>query len=327
LIAGIYLMVTALRRFFLFIILGVLISATTHASDINLKLLFTSDHHGQVLPLQEPQPGNIVGGAARRHTLIREIREKAGKNKVVLVDAGDLFYGSDFSKSTNGEVDCAAYQLMGYDAIALGNHDFDYGINFLRKATLNYQTPWISANIIEQSTQQNFVMPYMVKTVGGVRVGIIGFSSEDAFKRRERRNARGLTFKTPNEVAAGLYSKLKNDVDIFIALTHQGIEADRKLARHAPYLHVIIGGHDHRILDKPLIEQKPNGELAGPIIGHAGYRGLYLGQLELSVSGNRQDGYRVTKHDYRLLPVTADIPESAEMTVLLEKYTHTINSR
>lgn len=318
-------MVSSLRRFFLFIILGVLTAANTQASDINLIILFTNDHHGQVLPLQEPQPGNIGGGVARRHTLIREIRGKVGKDRVVLVDAGDLFFGTDFSESTKGEVDCAAYRLMGYDAIALGNHDFDYGINFLKQTILNYQTPWISANAVEQSTQQNFVMPCVVKTIGEVRVGIIGFPSEDAFKRSERRNARGLVFKTPGTVAAGLHSTLKNGVDVFVALTHEGVEADRKLASQAPYLHVIIGGHDHRVFDEALVDKKANGELAGPIIGHAGSRGLYLGRLDLTVLGNRQDGYRVTKYDYRLLPVTADILESAEMTALLEKYTRTIN--
>jgi 5'-nucleotidase / UDP-sugar diphosphatase len=282
-----------------------------------LTILFTGDHHGQVLPLQEPRPGNIVGGVTRRHTLIQRIRREVGEDRVILVDAGDLLYGTTLSETTRGEIDCAAYQLMGYDAITFGNHDFDYGRDVFHECIRKYHTPWISATIFDTETWRHVVNPYRIKTVGEVRVGIIGFTGESAFKPEERARARGLAVATPTAAAEGLQSRLMQEADVFIALTHKGVAADQAFARRFPFVHVIIGGHDHRVLHQALVEKNVTGDLAGPIIGHAGYRGMYLGRLDIGVSGNRQEGYRVTRYDYRLLPVTADIPESAEMASLI----------
>ena len=237
----------------IFLLCAIATNAT--AQDISMTILFTSDHHDQILPLGEPLDGNIVGGVTRRHTLIQKIREEAGKDRVILVDAGDLFYGTADSQTTRAEIDCAAYQLMGYDAVTIGNHDFDYARGTLQKCILTYQTPWISATLIDLETQQHYLKPYRIKSISGIRVGIIGLTSPDAFKRKERKKARGLTISSPVTAAQELQAKLRQDADVFIALTHQGLEADRAFARRFPYIHVIIGGHDHLMLAQPLIEE------------------------------------------------------------------------
>ena len=208
---------------------------------------------------------------------------------------------------------------MGYDAITIGNHDFDYGRDTFQKCLLTYQTPWISATLIDLKTQQHFLKPYLVKTIDAVRIGIVGFTSPDAFKRKERKKAHGLTISSPVTAAQELQARLLQDADVFIALTHQGLEADRAFARQFPYMHVIIGGHDHRVLFQALVEKNKNGRHTKPIIAHAGHRGMYLGRLDITVSGNRQKGYRVTNYEYRVLPVTEDLPESAEMASLLAR--------
>jgi 2',3'-cyclic-nucleotide 2'-phosphodiesterase (5'-nucleotidase family) len=287
------------------------------AGNHTLTLLFTSDHHGQVLPLQEPRPGNIVGGVTRRHTLIEQIREEVGADKVILVDAGDLFYGTTFSEMTRGGIDCAAYQLMGYDAITFGNHDFDHGRYALQDYIHKYRTPWISATFIDTKSWRPFVSPYVIKSVKDLRVAIIGFTGESAFKPEERLRARGLAIASPDASAEGVHALLRQEADVFIAITHQGVAADRAFAVRFPYFHVVIGGHDHRALHQALVEKNATGDLVGPIIGHAGCRGMYLGRLDFTVSGTRKEGYRVTRYDYRLLPVTADICESAEMASLI----------
>jgi len=298
-----------------------LCAIATHAmaEDISMTILFTSDHHDQILPLGEPLDGNIVGGVTRRHTLIQKIREEIGKDRVILVDAGDLFYETSDSQTAKAEIDCAAYHLMGYDAVTIGNHDFDYARGTLQKCILTYQTPWISATLIDLETRQHYLKPYRIISISGIRVGIIGLTSPDVFKKKERRKAPGLAISSPVTAAQELQAKLRQDADVFIALTHQGLEADRAFARLFPYMHVIIGGHDHRVLFQALAEEYNDNCLTKPIIVHAGHRGTYLGRLDIIVSGNRQAGYHVTRYEYRLIPVTADIPESAEMASLLAR--------
>jgi 2',3'-cyclic-nucleotide 2'-phosphodiesterase (5'-nucleotidase family) len=298
-----------------------LCAVATHATaeDISMTILFTSDHHDQVLPLGKPLDHKIVGGVTRRHTLIRKIREEAGKDRVILVDAGDLFYGTEHSGARQAEIGCAAYQLMGYDAVTIGNHDFDYGRDTLQKCLFTYQTPWISATLIDLETRQHYLKPYRIKSISGIRVGIIGLTSPDAFKKKERKKALGLTISSPVTAAQELRARLRQDADVYIALTHQGLEADLAFARQFPYMHVIIGGHDHRVLFQALVEKNNDGRHTKPIIAHAGHRGSYLGRLDITVSGNRQAGYRVTRYEYRLIPVTGDIPESTEMASLLAR--------
>lgn len=308
-----------LRYLIAFVFMVCVSAAHASAGDIALTILFTGDHHEQVLPLKEPSKGNIAGGVARRHTLIQELRREAGADRVILVDAGDLFYGTAKSGASRVDIDCAAYQLMGYDAVSIGNHDFDYGRETLQKCIHTYSMPWVSATLIDIETQRHYLKPYVVKTIEGIRIGIIGLTSPAAFKRKERKNARGLQIAEPAAALQELRAGLEQNADIFIAITHQGFEADRAFARDFPFLHVIIGGHDHRAMGQALAEKNTESGLAGPIIAHAGHRGMYLGRLDITVSGDREQGYRVTHYGYRLIPVTADIAESAEMLRFIKR--------
>ena len=112
--------------------------ASAWSRESSFTILFTNDQHGQLEPLPDGS-----GGVSRRATLIDQVRKEVGADKVVLVDAGDLFTGGALSGLTRGEADCAAYQAMGYDAVALGNHDLDYGLAALREYRVKFHTPWI----------------------------------------------------------------------------------------------------------------------------------------------------------------------------------------
>jgi len=175
------------------------LSATAWARQVTFTILFTNDHHGQL----EPESDGW-GGVSRRATAIQAVRQEVGASKVVLVDAGDLFTGGPLSGLTRGEADAAAYQAMGYDAIAVGNHDLDYGADRLRELHLKYKTPWISANLIRHG--MNVVRPFEFK-YAGVRVGIIGFSTPETPALTKRENTRGMVFNSPVAVANGLSSR------------------------------------------------------------------------------------------------------------------------
>ncbi len=293
-------------------VLGLSPLPSVWARESSFTILFTNDQHGQLEPLPDGS-----GGVSRRATLIDQVRKEVGADKVVLVDSGDLFTGGALSGLTRGEADCAAYQAMGYDAVALGNHDLDYGLAALREYRTQFHTPWISANLIQHG--MNPLRPYVLK-YAGVRVGMIGFSTPETPRLTRRANVRGMVFNPPAAVAKGLHTILKKDADIFIAVSHLGLTEDKKLAQAAPFLHVIVGGHSHDLLKEPVGTLRANGSPTGPIIVQAGSRGEVLGRLDLTVEGSRKEGYRIVRFKYRLVPVAADVTPDPILEKILDGY-------
>jgi len=293
------------------------------AKEAQITILFTNDHHGQVEPLHESDPSKPVGGVTRRMALIQKIRQEVGEKNVILVDSGDLFRGTAFSEMTDGKVDCAAYQLMKYDAIGLGEQDFDYGKTTLLNYRKEFGLPWVSANVV--SAGQPFMRPYVLKSAGNIRVGLIGFSTQEALSVARRENVRGLVFNPADAVAKGLHSIFKKDADIFVVLSRLSDDEVKKFAKGNSYLHVILGGRSYIPLIEPIVTKAKDGTLVGPIIGQAGSQGLYLGRLDLSIEGHRDPKtknatYSITDYHYQLIPITEDLPEDPDMVALLDKY-------
>jgi 2',3'-cyclic-nucleotide 2'-phosphodiesterase (5'-nucleotidase family) len=212
---------------------------------------------------------------------------------------------------------------MKYDAIVLGEHDFDYGKKAILEFRKKYSTPWVSANLVVRNNSQNFVRPYILK-YAGVRVGFIGFSNPDTPSLTSRDNVAGLVFNPPGASAKGLHSILRKDADLFITLSRLGIEGDEKFAKDNLFLNVIVGGHSRTVLNNPVVFKKPDGSL-GPIVVQAGSQGLYLGRLDLTIEGHRnpktkKEEYAVTDYQYQLIPITSDLPEDVQMVALLDKF-------
>jgi 2',3'-cyclic-nucleotide 2'-phosphodiesterase (5'-nucleotidase family) len=310
-------------RFLIFYGFVLIFPLSLWGKEAQITILFTNDHHGQVEPLHESDPSKPVGGVTRRMALIQKIRQEVGEKNVILVDSGDLFRGTAFSDMTDGKVDCAAYQLMKYDAIGLGEQDFDYGKTTLLDYRKEFGLPWVSANVV--SAGQPFIRPYVLKSAGNIRVGLIGFSTQEALSVARRENVRGLVFNPADAAAKGLHSIFKKDADIFVVLSRLGVDEDKKFAKGNSYLHVILGGRSQTVLTEPIVTKAKDGTLVGPIIGQAGSQGLYLGRLDLSIEGHRDPKtknatYSITDYHYQLIPITADLPEDPDMVALLDKY-------
>jgi len=302
-----------------FALLLPLFSAAVEAREAKLTILFTNDHHGQVDPSEKGDP---VGGVSRRMALIERIRLEEGASNVLLVDSGDLFTGTALSDLTRGEVDCAAYQLMKYDAIVLGETDFNYGKAAILDYRRRFGIPWISANVVSHS--QPFLQPYKLKYAGGLGVGFIGLSHPDTPNLTRRDNVAGLLFNPPGASAKGLFSIFKKQADFFVVLSHLGLEQDKKFASDNGFVHVVIGGHSHDLLKEPLRAKLKDGS-PGALIVQAGSRGLYLGRLDLRVKGRRDPktklaNYVIMDHQYRAIPVDRSLPEDPAMSALLGKY-------
>jgi len=273
-----------------------------------LTILYLNDLHGQLEPFSA-EGGKTVGGAARVATLVKRIREEnrqLGRHTLFLV-AGDLFLGSSLSALFQGEAELKFLNQVLPDAMTLGNHEFDFGMEVLQQRIQDATFPVISANIYKGKERQ--FPPVIFKDLeGGFRAGILGLITPDTAQLAHPDKIAGITFSDPVAEGSKLAPDMKRDSDIFIALTHTGVEMDKRLAQQVPGLDVIIGGHDHIALPEPLV-------VNGVLICQAQYRGLFLGRLDLRI-----DGKKVVKVGGGLIPVTEDLPEDQEVKQMVASY-------
>ncbi len=288
---------------------------------VKLTILHTNDHHGRFWANKDGEYG-----LAARATLIRRLREeiKASGGEVLLLDAGDVNTGIPQSDLLNAEPDFRGMSVIGYDAMAIGNHEFDNPLSVIRKQQTEWaKFPFISANIYHQKDMSRVFPSHISKTVGGVRVVIFGLTTEDTPKKSKAEHTHDITFTPAAEEARALVPKLRPKADVLIALTHTGHYPEEKhgsdapgdvtIARRAPGIDLIVGGHTQKPLFKPDIQN-------GTVIVQAHEWGKYVGRVDLEVL----DG-KVRLADYKLIPVNLKdsqerITPAADLEKMLKPY-------
>jgi 5'-nucleotidase len=224
-------------RLLIALVIAVLYSATVCAEE--LTILHTSEHHGTLQPIEEG-PYKGLGGVARRAALIEKIRSEV-KN-VLMVDSGDLVIGTAMSSVFRGAPDIEAMNLMGYDALGLGNHDFDFGLTHLRELKTKARFPFLCTNVTPK--QSGICERFIVKKVGGLRIGLLGLIGRNVFPDLfAPAVTKDVQFRHPFEAASSAIAELKGRADLIVALTHEETEEDLELARAVPEIDVIVGGH------------------------------------------------------------------------------------
>ncbi len=249
-----------------------------------LTVLHTNDHHGSVMENVygrngKPYKDGPSGGAAVRAAFIKEVR-KTHKN-VLLLDAGDLTYTTQpVSMFFNGELDIELYGLMGYDAAAIGNNEFQRGVAAFKEQIKKAPFPFLGANV--KYTDGSYVgKPWIIKDFGGLRAGVFGLLTSHT---GEVAPEDGVIISGEAEAAreAVKYLREKEKCDIVIALTHIGVPEDKNiysskdLARDVPGIDLIVDGHTHAYMTEPLEE---NGV---PIV-QAGEYGNYTGMAVIGI--------------------------------------------
>src|SRR5574340_333004 len=264
---------------------------------VSLTVLHTNDDHGMMQPFdytdesgyfKEMQPN--VGGMARRATLIKTVR--AATPNVALVDAGDVFTRGPWHTVWYGVPDTEAMNLMGYDALCVGNNEVKllWGESRSKQLMLalmrRSRFAWLGANLTlgdgpppgcDEVAFVEGIHPFIVRTFGDLRVGFLGltnqYSSEFPFLK-------GWTFSDPIEVAKRWIPIARQECDVLIAVTHLGLEDDKALAAKVSGLDAIVGGHSHDYLPDPVRVAAPDGTLVP--IAQAGEHGVVLGRLDLT---------------------------------------------
>ncbi|MBS9778026.1 MAG: bifunctional UDP-sugar hydrolase/5'-nucleotidase [Gammaproteobacteria bacterium] len=219
-----------------------------------LTILHTNDHHGRFWRNKRGEYG-----MAARKTLIDKIRAQAKENneQVLLFSGGDINTGVPESDLQNAEPDFKGMSKIGYDAMALGNHEFDNPISILKQQSEWANFPFLSANIYDKKTGKRIYEPYKIFQKDDVKIVVIGLTTEDTQKIGNPEYISGLEFKNPVEEAKTLIPQIKEKEkpDLIFAITHMGhyqnaghggnAPGDVTLARSLPEgsLDMIIGGH------------------------------------------------------------------------------------
>lgn len=265
-----------------------------------ITILHTNDWHSRIEPFPAGS-GNMTGrgGVAIRSALINKIREE--EEHVLLLDAGDVFQGTPYFNFFNGELEYKLMSKMGYDAMTLGNHDFDNGIKGILSQLNHANFDILNCNYDFGTTElSKHVQRYKIINKGGIRIGLLGvgidlkgYVADDNYK--------GIQYRDPiqpaNEIAAEL--KQKHQCHLVICLSHIGYEYDNdkvsdiRLAEASEHIDVIIGGHTHTFLDKPRLVQNKAGKTV--IINQVGWAGVLLGRMDFTFSATaKSDRFSMT---------------------------------
>lgn len=269
----------------LFTLIIVSLSAVYAEEKVKLVILHTNDTHSQVEPTEKSSLKNSdMGGYARRMGIIQKIRKE--EKNVLLLDAGDFSQGTPYFNFFNGRIEVDALNRMNYDAVTLGNHEFDNGIDTLAVILKAAKFPIISSNYnVENTPLKNMIQPYLVLNRFGLRIGVMALNVQPKSLIIES-NYQGLLYSDPIVTANKMATFLKKNqkCDVIICLSHLGSDAtakdvnDFQVARETRNIDVIIGGHSHTLLENATETNLDNRRV---VIAQMGKSGLYLGKIEL----------------------------------------------
>ncbi|HQP75536.1 MAG TPA: 5'-nucleotidase C-terminal domain-containing protein [Acidobacteriota bacterium] len=269
-------------------------------AEAELVILHTNDHHGHPLKYDLPGcPG--AGGLAARLTLVNGIRSRHAN--VLVLDAGDVNQGRPESNLFLGEPDFIGYNAIGYDAMALGNHEFDAARTVLMEQKAAARFPFLSANILTADGKP-LVEPYLIRRFPGFTVAVLGLTTAETRTLALPRNIRDLTIADEVATARRYLPELRRKADVVVALVHLGISEDpgfgsRRLARECPEFDLIVDGHTHTFMDRPFYEGRV------PIV-QAWARGIVMGQATLRLRNRRVAGL-----EWQPLPVNVALTPGA----------------
>ncbi|MGI8919976.1 MAG: bifunctional metallophosphatase/5'-nucleotidase [Pyrinomonadaceae bacterium] len=267
---------------------------TSRPGETLITFLHTNDTHSQIDPLPPNDPlYSGKGGVARRATLVKRIRRQ--NPNTLLIDAGDVFQGTPYFNFYRGEVEYKAMSATGYDAGTLGNHEFDNGVEALAAALKFANFDLLSANYDVRGTPlESKVKRYVIRTVGGVRVGLFGLGISPTGLITPA-NFKGVTYQDPVEAAREVVSTLreKERCTLVVGMSHLGYYlqpkerevGDSQVAEQVDGIDFIASGHNHSFMETPVSVKQPSGKET--LIFQVGKSGIFVGRVDFKVRRGR----------------------------------------
>lgn len=309
------------------LLLGMILPLLSTAQK-TVTILYTNDIESVYEPIDAfwTDDFELIGGIPYLATLINEVRKE--EKTSFLFDAGDIFTGA-LSEATKGRLAFDVYSSMNYDAMALGNHEFEYGWEKLLHVKQRARFPVLNCNIFYKDTDINLCQSYTILERNGVRIGLIGVMGLEAFKNTINPiHTIGLEARHPYPIVQGIVNEIRDEVDLIVLLTHQnrsapmqtdkevdlevqrGFHEDYEMAGALKDVDIIIGGHSDNGLWQP-VKHPETGTLICLTFG----QGKYLGYLNLEI-----DGTKITMNEGKLIPVdVSELVSDPEINRLVQK--------
>jgi S-sulfosulfanyl-L-cysteine sulfohydrolase len=281
-------------------------SGPTAPSQGHLTLIHMGDIHGHLVPRPSVERGDATGrtegGLARMYSKIRQIRDRQGPARTLLFNTGDTLQGSAEALFTRGQALVDVLNRFGIDAYSPGNWDWVYGVpRFLELfAGPNPKAPWhaLTANAYFEGEPyadragERVVPPYLIRVVDGVRVGILGFTSDRGPQVVGTGVTKGVRFTKGDAEVAALVRTLREQerVDLVVMISELGLANNLRLAEQTPGIDVILSSDMHEITREPV------RTATGTLIVEAGMDGQVLGEFNLKVENGRVASWHWTLH-------------------------------
>ena len=258
------------------ILLGLLLMLSlapwSHAAPVSLRILYVNDFHGFAEPIKQNNGKPPLGGIAYLAGAVDRARQQQPS---ILLAAGDMIQGNAWANLFKGQSVIDVMNAMKFDAMVVGNHEFNFGTKVLQERIVQAKFPILGANVEGLPS----LKPYVIQKLDGIRIGIIGVVTQDSVNTAPK-NVAGLKFTPPESALKKYLPEVRRQADIIMVLSHCGYPVDRELAATVPGIDVIVGGHTHTKLLHP-------EEVGHTIIVQAWEHGKDLGVLDLEVEAGK----------------------------------------
>jgi 2',3'-cyclic-nucleotide 2'-phosphodiesterase/3'-nucleotidase len=315
-----------------------LVAVAADARQVVITVLATTDMHGNIYPYDYLTGRPAERGLAKLATLINAEREIS--SNTLLIDVGDTIQGSPLESVYQHYVRTGRYPLdlkpaeplkadpmmlvmnyLRYDAMTVGNHEFNFGLENLDRARSDARFPWLSANAKATKPGRKPFAPYALKTVGGVKVAVIGVTTPAVPSWEKPENFKDYEFVDAKQaVIEALADARKHHPDVVIAAVHAGLERPgghdrenvvRQIAT-VPGVDAVIFGHSH--------QQVEEMRIGGVLLLQPKNWAISLGRMSFTLTSKRDGGYRVVSKSSNLLPVTTNVPADPAVLRIAKPY-------
>jgi 2',3'-cyclic-nucleotide 2'-phosphodiesterase (5'-nucleotidase family) len=260
------------------------------AETVDLTLLHINDFHGNLLPKPGKDGKPATGGMAYIAKMVTEEREKNPEGTLLLA-AGDMFQGTPISNLFRGKPVIETMNRMRFDAMTLGNHEFDWGMEALNDLRNAADFPFLSANIAdEKGALLPGVKPYVILQRKGLKLAVIGITTPETHYTTKPGNLKGYRVIAVEKVLPALIEKVKKEgAGPVVVLSHMGLDDDKEMASRVGGIDLVVGGHSHTEVKTPVV-------VGATIIVQAGYYGQKLGVMKVSVDTQTK---KITRYSER----------------------------
>ncbi len=274
----------------------------------HLRILYLNDFHGYAEPQRPVGSSEAIGGIAY---LAAEVNRLRVGQPTLLLAAGDMIQGNQWANFFRGASVLRVMNALKFDALVVGNHEFDFGQEVLKQRIGEASYPVLGANVKGLPE----IRPYVLKEIGGWKVLIIGVVTEDTPVMTHPRNVTGLAFLPPAATIRQILNSNAPKADLVVVLSHLGLPADLKLARQVKGIHLIVGGHTHTRIEQPM-------RVNDTWIVQAWEHGKVLGCLDLMMA---EGGIRLAEG--RLIDIKPGGAPDKEVSALVNETSRRVNAQ